>query len=288
MGSGNSRYADTDLRSNRGSNSVRPKVVLLNKKPANRNKKPLTNCPTIITAVESLPQLLDQDQVKAIVTDHFEGAIKLAWSFLNRWRIKIAEDEVQSVAGAALCEAATRFNPTLGVSFKTFFFYHLRGMLLKDISSRVEERGVLQSFDESLENSYDKWDSNQRIGVVTSIASSDLNPEEELARIEVNQLTRKVCNDLDELERTILFRSFVNEQSVVEIAKELGYCRCHISRVKNRLLETLAKRLKSVFGDDYESLGMSKSKTANDKYYRGGRGRRKSEINQALKSSAAL
>lgn len=214
--------------------------------------------------------------VHLLVEDHYESGKRLAWSFLNKWRVRIEEDEVTSITGAALCEAANRFKPEMGVNFKTFLFYYLRGMLLKEITKRVTDskmRVPVQNLNEanddargfSLENYYQ--------------VDQDSNPENMLYQKQRIELCREATAGLDALEQKVLEQFFGEDESVVDIAKNLGYCRCHISRVKSKALSSLTEKLSSLSPDSrVESEELSEREgliAARRKFYRGVRGRRK-------------
>lgn len=221
----------------------------------------------------------EEQRIKAVhllVEDHYESGKRLAWSFLNKWRVRIEEDEVTSITGAALCEAANRFKPELGVNFKTFLFYYLRGMLLKEITKRVTDskmRVPVAHLNEanddargiSLENYYQ--------------VDQDSNPENMLDQKQRIELCREATAGLDALEQKVLEQFFGEDESVVDIAKNLGYCRCHISRVKSKALSSLTEKLSSLSPDsplEDEILSERDAlSAARRKYYRGVRGRRK-------------
>ena len=214
---------------------------------------------------------LDPEESAALITEHFDSAKRLAWSFLNRWRIRIEEDEVLSITGAALCEAANRFNKKLGVSFRTFFFYYLRGMLLKEIARRIQDQKTSLAIDAS-DSSFRSESSKPW----PQIFVEHETPEAITLKGEVTSICQQATSSLDSLEQDVIRRFFVEEQSVVDIAKDLGYCRCHISRVKSRALASLAVRLEHLV--DRDEGGFADSTLAQRiraKSYRGGRGRRK-------------
>jgi RNA polymerase sigma factor (sigma-70 family) len=182
---------------------------------------------------------LHPKEIEALVLEHIDLANRLAWSLLNRWRVRLGEDDVQSATGAALCEAASRFDATRGVSFRTFLFYHLRGVLLKEISKRVNENRARGNDEYFAAVSPGRNDEEWR-----TAHSDQLSPEELLLKEELAVFCRRACSQLDALEQKIIFRFFVLDQSVVEIARELGYCRCHISRIKSQVLHRLARTLR--------------------------------------------
>jgi RNA polymerase sigma factor (sigma-70 family) len=212
-----------------------------------------------------------------LITENYETGKRLAWSFLNKWRVRIEEDEVLSITGAALCEAANRFKSELGVNFKTFLFYYLRGMLLKEITKRVRDQRMRTPFIPSLAAANDDARGvalENLLPMQLELSDEYHTPEALLEKKQRAVLCREATAGLDELEQQILERYFADNQSVVEIAKSLGYCRCHISRVKSKALETLSDNLRVLNPQEHSAAEHSlilRKKTN----YRGVRGRRR-------------
>ncbi|MCC6954771.1 MAG: sigma-70 family RNA polymerase sigma factor [Deltaproteobacteria bacterium] len=220
---------------------------------------------------------LTRKQSDKLITEHMESSVRIAWSMLNRWRSRIPHDEVQSIVGMALCEAAARFDKTMGVSFRTFSFYHLRGLLLREISRRIGEYRFAGTVDDAeLSVNVDHFGSDPAGWPFALVDHA--TPEHHVAEDQVSKVMWAACAHLDELEREVILRCFVNDQNVADIAKELGYCRCHVSRVKSRALKLLEKQLGPVLGHEAaESEESQGAKIIHLRTYRGGRGRRRSQ-----------
>ena len=56
-------------------------------------------------------------------------------------------------------------------------------------------------------------------------------------------MSAAACEKLDLLEREVIYRIYVKEHQLMDIANSLGYSRCHISRVKKKALETLHQEM---------------------------------------------
>lgn len=229
----------------------------------------------------------DRDQ---LILDHQVDGQKIAWKLLNRWRIKLSKDEVTSIVGIALCEAALRFDPSYETSFRTFFFYHLRGVLIKEISRAINDRNVMANG-----RIPGEADSEAYAGYLAMQSSANLierkTPEQIYEQRQLTELCREAIALLDNLEQEVIVRYYVLDQSIVRIAEELGYCRCHLSRVKNRALKSLGKHLAAVqpgaaplgqltaLKGKPARLKLPKGKKSkrrtNSASYTGGRGRRK-------------
>lgn len=244
-------------------------------------------------AEEVVVQKLSKERFEEIILEHREHGRRLAWSFLSSWRVRLHHDEVTSIVGAALCEAAYRFDESRGVAFKTFLFYHLRGMLLKEIARAVSEQRVLQYVPgSSLTETHGSEGASQPLPESQIIDQDD--PEKLVERQELANICLEACRELDELEKEIVLRHYVYDEPLIDIAEDLQYCRCHISRVKSRGLGKLEVRLRErLFPGEKKHLPIAETagnrdfpiKRVRSKAYTGGRGRRK--LKSALKLVSA-
>jgi len=224
------------------------------------------------------------EESQALVLENREIGERLARTLLNRWHVRLDPEDITSIVGVALCEAAQRFDKNRGVAFRTFFFYHLRGALIKEISEIVSEKNNIQ-----LVPSADPTET-------VAIESVQLNhewpfplfdnqtPEKILQKREFSRFCWEACTHLDKLEQEIVIRYFIMDQQLTDIAEELGYCRSHVSRVKSKALKLLHKLLDGVHPaveSDSEDKASESADATGDKFkvkaYSGGRGRRKSE-----------
>jgi RNA polymerase sigma factor (sigma-70 family) len=226
-----------------------------------------------VVSEPSLPEqsALTREQFESLIIEHIDFARRISWKLLNRWRITLCEDEVQSISAAALCEAASRFDLKRGVSFRTFLFYHLRGALLKEIARAVNDAKAV-ALDLVPADQMERAPSRDVIEF--AVVCQNPTPEEQLIASQLSSLCRKACAELDALERDVLFRHFGLEQSVVQIAKELGYCRCHISRIKTQVLDRLQRTIHQRCEKVVEPRSLPNEDAMRSRYT-GGRGRRK-------------
>jgi len=192
-------------------------------------------------------KFLSDEEIVELVLDHRENGRKLARSLLRRWRARMNPEEVDSIVDLALCEAAKRFDPSNGASFMTFYFYHLRGCLVRSVSKAVHNNNVLLAFEQNAESDISDWagvgedDFQSHLPECAAFGLHEIEgPEKLLMKKEAIERCRVACKDLDELEREVIIRSFGHDETLVDIAESLGYSRCHISRVKKRALEQLA------------------------------------------------
>ncbi|MCB0338563.1 MAG: sigma-70 family RNA polymerase sigma factor [Bdellovibrionales bacterium] len=221
--------------------------------------------------------------VESLVLEYRANARKLSRSILRRWHARLDIEELDSLVDLALCEAAKRFDPTKGASFMTFLFYHLRGCLVRAVDAAANVNTIPASSFEIAELSSDYSSASYKNGTYTSGSSGDiasalcnheyLLPDEILYRKEVAVLSNLACSKLDQLEQEVIYRIYMLEQPLVDIARTLGYSRCHISRVKKKALETLQTELsRSVYGKEkIEGLPVIEEEEVAERRTSGGR-----------------
>ncbi len=162
-------------------------------------------------------------------------------------------DEIDSVVDLSLCETAKRYSSNRGATFMTFFFYHLRGHLVRTVARAAQGNNVFLAFAKNA--GVDAGDlAHLSVEVLHSYVPDYLlfqhrdgdTPENLLIRRERIDQCRVACDKLDALEKEVIDRSFGSEEALVDVAKSLGYSRCHISRVKRSALARLKGALANV------------------------------------------
>jgi RNA polymerase sigma factor (sigma-70 family) len=216
--------------------------------------------PSLALAPKAFRELPRYQQEALIMKYRVKGR-KLGRSMLRRWHARMDLEEVDSIVDLSLCEAVKRFDPEKGASFMTFLFYHLKGNMVRAIISAAASNSIPLAIAEMLEASgldEDGVTSNRSVGINASelaeaVTSQEaLQPDEALWRKEMSDMSALACSKLDDLEREIVKRIFIQEQQIIDIAAALGYSRCHISRVKKKALDTLHDELRVVINhDDY-------------------------------------
>lgn len=190
-------------------------------------------------------------QREALVLDHRTQARKLARSILRKWHSRIDLQEVESVVDLSLCEAVKRYDPSFGASFITFLFYHMRGNLIRTVSEAAN-LNMIAVDDEELEtqandiyfSNYQELRSATAAELAQAVGRTEHPlPDALLLKKEVAEMSTKAFDKLDTLERSVIERILLNEEQLIDVAHDLGYSRCHISRVKRKALEALHKDL---------------------------------------------
>ena len=238
---------------------VRPrpqlKVITSNKAAKGKSKDLSVNLSTgehieHIEIVNKAPVVKDLNKINAMILEYRENGRRLARSLLRRWNVRMASDETDSVVDIALCEAAHRFSEEYGASFMTFLYYHLRGNLVRAVTNAAQANNIFLVFADSV--SAGEWKptvedvANWLAPEIMEQRHAELDSPEHLLIVkEEYEHCNNALNKLDELEREVIVRSYLNQEALVDIAKSLGYSRCHISRVKRRALENLQNIISS-------------------------------------------
>jgi RNA polymerase sigma factor (sigma-70 family) len=168
-------------------------------------------------------------------------------------------EEVDSIVDLSLCEAVKRFDTEKGASFMTFLFYHLKGNLIRAVSTAATATNIpiynvdeieaqLAEAEHFLGHQFRAMNSEEVADAVNGQETP--LPDEVLWRKELHGRSSAACDKLDPLEREVIKRIFIQEQQILDIAATLGYSRCHISRVKKKALETLQTELSQSMNQD--------------------------------------
>ena len=189
---------------------------------------------------------LSGEEIEGLILNHRENGRKLARSILRRWRVRMAAEEIDSIVDLTLCEAANRYRSDRGAAFMTFFFYHLRGHVVRAVASAANACNIFLAHAQTMGIDTSDWSGLAEESIKAVLPELSLfghsdteGPEQILIRKEKISLCRETLSKLDSLEQEVLLRSYEDEEQLVDIARELGYSRCHISRVKKRALERL-------------------------------------------------
>lgn len=199
---------------------------------------------------------LTESQREQIVINYRLKARKLARSILRKWHARMDLQEVDSIVDLSLCESAKRFNPSIGASFMTFLFYHLRGNLIRAVTAAANSNLIPLADVESTFSQYEEGEFStgksahvNAIEIAEALCGNDFPlPDEIVYKRELAKMSELACDKLDDLAREVISRIYIQGQQLIDIANSLGYSRCHISRVKKKALEALYQDMSSCIG----------------------------------------
>lgn len=223
------------------------------------------------------------DGARSLIVQHMEIGRRLAWKLLGSWQARLPEDDVQSIVGIALCEAAKNYDGRPGTQFQTFFYYHLRGRLLREITEIVELKKFHVETNESYSLEMSVAENETEYSNADAISLDYNNPEQIAVDKEEKIVFDSAFESLDWLEREVINRHYFQGESLIELAEVLNYCRCHLSRVKARAISKLKKSIQnSYYSDAFVSSEVSSDIPLTSSSYKGGRGRRKNKLKKTV------
>lgn len=198
------------------------------------------------------------DEMRLLVLKHRTIARAVAKSMLKKWRAYSDEDELYSVVDLALCEAAINFDPQRGTKFSTWFFYYLKGRLVRELISKavLEKQAGPGSSEKFRSVPLDHLDECQVPGVqyqgdltlAVPFSSSGiyygLRPDERLYRKQLWGMSRRAVERLSGVEKEVVHCVYREGKSLADAAEELGYSRAHVSRVHNKAIKRLRRTIR--------------------------------------------
>ena len=209
------------------------------------------NCEVVNFPLEAEVKGLSETERQQVVLEFREKARKLARSILRKWHSRMDLQEIDSIVDLSLCEAIKRFDPTRGVGFMTFLYYHLKGNLVRAVTEAANLNMVCDFSSEDGEG--DAMRPVNAIEIAAALSGNDRTlPDEKIYKQQLIDISQSACSKLDKLEQEVISRLYIHEEQLIDIAASLGYSRCHISRVKRKAIETLQNQLSEVLGEKFK------------------------------------
>ena len=184
-----------------------------------------------------------------LVLQHREIAWRLALRMVTRWGSRIEHEELRSLTDTALCEAASRYRYDAGAAFMTFFFYHLKGCLVKTIAARSKRNLLLVDDVETLLHKTGRTVGEEATYRKEIAVAADYCDEVSLEdAVVIRDLVNKcvlASSKLRGLDREIIQRVYINGEDLNSLPDSMGFSRGHIFRVRSRAIAKLKKMLKA-------------------------------------------
>ena len=174
---------------------------------------------------QQISRLKDRE---GLIVSHRVDAYRIARSLLRKTERTLDEDDLRSVVDLALVEAANKYVQDNRVKFTTFLFYYLKGRILRAL---CKER---------------YWDNHHCKAASSPERIEDFSPDSvskgpdlivEYKDIQIN--SHRLIECLPRVEREVLFAVYYRDMTLELVAKELGYSRAHIGRIRDRALSRL-------------------------------------------------
>lgn len=182
-----------------------------------------------------------------------------------------------------LIEAADRFDPKLGVNFKTFAYYRIRGAIydgLREMGWLSRSQYAKQKFQEAANNFLASSATGEGAGApsvqdevnamaevvsglvpiyITSLEGAEAlqieddrgpSPSEELELGESRRVIHEAIDELPEQEREIVLMYYFKDLTLQEVSERLGLSKSWASRLHSRAIQHLQQLVAKKLGTD--------------------------------------
>lgn len=211
---------------------------------------------------------------------HLDLARKAAAIYYPRVRAHIGYDDLLAMASVGLTEAASRFDPSLGASFKTYAWYRVQGAILDGLRKETAlpravwarivalraTAGYLEAQAERAHAARDKAQAattadklrevKAALGAIRtmytvsihyldsdSLGSAESTAPEVLTRERQRVALAAALAELPERERELMHKHYVEGKSLLDAGVELGMSKSWASRLHARAVDQLRARL---------------------------------------------
>ena len=181
--------------------------------------------------------LIMESKEKGIPFNYDEQAVEAVYKLINTFIKKVKVDKekyddfVQDCSLKFFSYIVYKWNPELGVSIVTYAYQSFLNLYNMGFRKKNLE------FD-SLDRELTVDESGNITCKLDFISSPEKSPLEQLEDDEWNAyLKDKIANDI------LLYKYFVEEKSMSQIGREMGYSQAHISRLINKKIEEIRKEL---------------------------------------------
>jgi RNA polymerase sigma factor FliA len=161
-----------------------------------------------------------------LIERHRSYAHALAADFFRRIPQQVEREDVLRYAELGLVEAATSFNPALGVQFKTFAYYRIRGAIYDGLRALGRVHAVSTDVD------------------LDELAASSDGPDWCLETAERTREVRNAVARLPEKHRKVIEDYYFRDRTLEEIADRSGLSKSWVCRLHAKSIEML----KPMFG----------------------------------------
>lgn len=217
------------------------------------------------------------DLSEELIRDYQDYLRKIAYFIKITLPDSIDFDDLVQYGEIGLIEAARKFDPKVGVSFKTYSYYRIKGAIYDGLrtmglfkNSQYKKHIMYQKINELMmqetqnvnpDTSYNPLEKAQRlkdifsnVAVLIAVSYSsymdfEINPEGddtacELADKEMGEIIIKIIDQLPPKERTVIKLYYYEELTFEEIGNRLNLSKSWISRVHLSAINKLKLKFK--------------------------------------------
>jgi len=193
---------------------------------------------------EDTNKLLSLEEQRQLVVTHFIDGKQMAAAMLKKWGAYLEEQELDSIVGLSLCEAASHFKPKLGVRFTSFLYYYLKGNLIRSIVEKKRSNGNnIQEHNDC--SSYVKHTSTVHAELcLGNLAANSEVPYFSLFRQQIVTKLSSAISHLNQSEQKVIKGIYIDGTRATVLADQLQVSRSYVSEIKARALRKLREELK--------------------------------------------
>ncbi len=211
---------------------------------------------------------------------HLDLAHKAAALYYGRVRAHVTYDDLVAMASVGLTEAANRYDPTVGASFKTFAWYRVQGAIIDGLrketalpravwarivalratagylEAQAARARVAQDTAGAASTADRLREVKAALGAIRtmytvsihqldtdSLLANDEGADDALARERQKQALVAALDQLPERERALMHKHYVEGKSLLDAGAELGMSKSWASRMHARAVDQLRARL---------------------------------------------
>lgn len=246
---------------------------------AKKMKRPALTQSCDLDIVENLNSKFNPpDVIERLVTQYLPYATSISTKVVKSLSSNIDFDEVVCNARLGLLEAAQRFDENMGVDFKTFAYYRIRGAIFdglrrtgwlpRSLYSKIKfEQAASEYLECKFGPDHELYEQSEMAGVadtINSLASvyvmsmdniDELEVEDVEAkrsiefRAEFQKIKEKVCDAVESLpdkERKLVKMYYFQNKTLEEIGEQMRLSKSWTSRLHARSLELLFERISKI------------------------------------------
>jgi RNA polymerase sigma factor FliA len=219
------------------------------------------------------------DDAAELAARHLDLAHKAAALYYPRVRAHVELEDLVAMASVGLAEAARRFDPAIGASFKTFAWYRVQGAIIDGLRKASNlprnvwaQISALRATAEYLEaqamrgeaarargpgpSTLDKLrEVRAALGAIRTmylvalddagdqLVADSPTPDHQLNRARLHQRVADAVAKLPEKERALVLKHYVEGKSLLDAGAELGMSKSWASRLHARAVDQLRELL---------------------------------------------
>ena len=203
---------------------------------------------------------MSEDFRQKLIADHMEMAAAIAADCTTKFKLRslLPYEDVLGYAQQGLVEAANRYSPEHGTSFRTFSWSRIKGAIIDGVR-KTSRQGYHPLEGDLLGDHRDDAPHSRNRDPQTIEAMADqeslLDPPEN--RLDRKRLRARLLKAIDELparERDVTLRHYYRGEDLVAISRDKGLCHDYVGRIHTSSIRQLRASLAGA-ANSYVSAG---------------------------------